>query len=132
MVAKGKVKGKGAKGPVRKQVTLEQSSLLPKLKKPGATVGKQIQVPGAHWGTACPAGDRSKQFICAVTDFVLSRQWTEGEDVQAQDRVYAPGIEMREMGEDGTGGASETFGMVYPMPFLTKLDMQVIFPFREI
>ena len=98
--------------PKKKQVqrSLEQSDLLPTLKKPLESVGKTIDIPGSHWGDQCPAADKEKIFKCTINDYTVLH------DFSPRDR--GPGMQLTDMGVDGQGGNSVRFWMKYPYPFL--------------
>ena len=92
------------------QQSLEQSGQFPLLKKPADCVGKNVGVPGEHWGESCPAADRGKTFQCTITDYTLVHTHSPTEKW--------PAMKLVEMGIDGHGGHSESFWMRYPYPFL--------------
>ena len=86
-------------------------ALLPLLKKPAEVVGKDINVPGSHWGESCPGTDKDKLFVCGVEDFLISHRMFPG-------AVPGMAFKMHELGEDGTAGNSDSFYMSYPFPAL--------------
>lgn len=96
------------------QQSLEQGSILPLIKKPMEMIGKQINVPGKHWGSSATAAEQKKMYVCTVVDFSLKHVFDEGKDTEYK----ADAFKLTEMGEDGSGGASEDFWMIYPHPFL--------------
>ena len=96
------------KKPVQK--SLEQVGQLPTLKKPIEAIGKTLEVIGAHWGSACPSGDKDKIFSCTINDFTLLHVFSPTK--------RAPAFQLTDMGTDGLGGNSERFWMEYPYPFL--------------
>ena len=96
--------------PKQQQKSLEQTGTLPLLKKPAETVGKQFKVIGSHWGSACPAADRNKEFVCVVKEFTVLHTFSPTE--------RGPAVQLLEMGTDGMGGDSDPFWMKYPYPFL--------------
>ena len=53
------------------QKSLEQVGQFPLLKKPSNCVGKNVGVPGEHWGSQCPPADRAKLFQCTIMDYTL-------------------------------------------------------------
>lgn len=95
------------------QVSLEEVNMLPLLKKPLEMIGKEVLVPGSHWGDSCTnARDKNRKFVCVVMDFCLTHRFEQNE-------TPCTAFKLHEMGVDGTGGNSEPFWMKYPMPFLT-------------
>ena len=93
------------------QRSLEESGQYPLLKKPSDCIGKNVGVPGSHWGSACPAADTDKVYLCTITDYTV---------LHAQSPTERwPALKLVEMGVDGEGGNSEAFWMRYPFPFLT-------------
>lgn len=97
------------------QVQLEDRNVLPLLKNLMGEVGKCLDVPGTAWGSACPAGDDKKIFKCTIVDIRLMRKFDEGK----KEESISDGIQLTEMGVDGTGGNSVNFWMKYPLPFLS-------------
>lgn len=85
--------------------------MLPLLKKPFEEVGKSINIPGTHWGSAARRGDAQKRFVCVVKDFSYAHR--TGPDDPPQAAFF-----MSEMGVDGHGGTSVDFWLPYPHPFL--------------
>ncbi|KAL1527205.1 hypothetical protein AB1Y20_015884 [Prymnesium parvum] len=74
----------------RGQRSLEAAGHLPLLAKPLDLIGKQVTIPGSHWGSAARRGEANLQYICIINEFTLR----------------------------GAEGNSEPFWMEYPTPFL--------------
>ncbi|KAL1500554.1 hypothetical protein AB1Y20_013209 [Prymnesium parvum] len=110
-MARGGKKRKSAAADNARQVALESMNMLPMLKKPVEAIGKEIKVPGSHWGSNCASQDKSKLFLCVVLDFTHMHRSSEDEPPHAA-------FQLNEMGVDGSGGSSKKFWMKYPMPFL--------------
>lgn len=87
-----------------RQAALESMNMLPVLKKPVEAIGKEINVPGSHWGSNCPSQEKNKLFKCVVLDFTHMHRSSEDEPPHAA-------FQLNEMGVDGSGGNSEKFWM---------------------
>lgn len=99
------------KGKAKVQQPLTGAGLLPLLKKPHATVGKVINLPGKAWGSACPPADVNKIFKTTIMDHSLAHR-------DEEDGTPYEALQLQEMGQDGSGGNSLLFWMKYPIPFL--------------
>lgn len=113
MGPRGRARGRAAqKTPARTVQTAMEKHMPPLLKKPMECLGKEIKVPGSHWGSACAARDRNKLYVCVILDFTLMYRPDPSEQ-------HYPAFQLNEMGTDGSGGMnSDKFWMRYPLPFL--------------
>ena len=113
-MAKGRPKTRRIAAGAGKQGAITSVGLLPLLSKPAEAVGKTMKLPGKFWGTSGRPRDAAVSFEVVVSDYQLMHESAEGK------KDYHKAFKITEMGTDGTGGTSDDFWMVYPMPFLTE------------
>ena len=85
--------------------------VLPLLRKPMETIGKQIDVPGAFWEGRMSEEEKKTKYKCTVRDFTMSHKFPYSIAPEAA-------VSLQEMGKTGTGSTEhgDASGEIFWMP----------------